>query len=363
MASLDDVTHLSSEEKTYNTETDFRIVPKMTIDQKDAGEVLAVRFSPCGNFLASGNSDGSIRIFNIVDGTVAHIIESGSSAALPTTCIRFRPQNYHSSTQTRNVFLTANAAGAVQHWHMTSGKCLHTFTDEENEINALDYNDDGSQFATGGRDTKIRIYDEATKSLVATLEGGIRGDRSHDAPGHSNRVFSVKFTHDENILLSGGWDNTVHIWDTRIGSSVRLLYGPHICGDALDIKGNEILTGSWRSSEQLELWDFGSGKRISEIPWSTGQSQFASSSQEPCMLYAAQFSKDPVGRFIAAGGSGANEAKIFDHATGNALVGTVTGLGRGVFSIDFSPDREKIAIGSGDHCIRIVDVVRKHHHK
>jgi COMPASS component SWD3 len=240
---------------------------------------------------------------------------------------------------------------------MTSGKCLHTFTDEENEVNALDYNDEGTQFVTGGRDSKIRIYDEATKTNVATLEGGIRGDRSHDAEGHSNRVFSVKFTHDENVLLSGGWDNTVHVWDIRAGASVRMLYGPHICGDALDLKNTEILTGSWRSSNQLELWDFGSGERICEVLWTTGQSKF--SSQEPCMLYAAQFSKDSIGRFIVAGGSGANEAKVFDHAADDALVGTVTGLTRGVFSVDFSPDREKVAIGSGDHCIRVLDVVRK----
>jgi hypothetical protein len=31
-------------------------------------------------------------------------------------------------------------------------------------------------------------------------------------PGHSNRVFSLKFLHDvPNVLLSGGWDNTVQV--------------------------------------------------------------------------------------------------------------------------------------------------------
>jgi COMPASS component SWD3 len=57
-------------------------------------------------------------------------------------------------------------------------------------------------------------------------------------PGHSNRVFSIKFNpDDENILLSGGWDNTVQIWDIRAGASVRSIFGPHICGDAMDIYG------------------------------------------------------------------------------------------------------------------------------
>lgn len=30
--------------------------------------------------------------------------------------------------------------------------------------------------------------------------------------GHSNRVFSLKFNHkDENVVISGGWDNTIQV--------------------------------------------------------------------------------------------------------------------------------------------------------
>lgn len=346
------------EEAMMNVPTDveespFKLVPKLTISE-NSSEVFSVRFSPDGKFLAAGCADGAIRVFNVANGSVAYNIEGGSNVALPTTCIRFRPIT--SASQTKNIFLTANAAGAVQHWHMTSGKCLHTFSDEENQVYALDYNEEGSQFVTAGKDTKIRIYDEATKTNILTLLGSSIGDYSPTKPGHANRVFSVKYTHDANLLLSGGWDNTVHIWDIRQGCSVRQLHGPHICGDSLDVKGNEILTGSWRQHDQLELWDFRSGERITDIPWN-GQSHFDPRHDQSCSLYAAQFSKDTRGRFIVAGGSGSNEAKVFDHGANNALVGTVTGLDKGVFSVDFSPDREKVAIAGGDSCIRILDVV------
>lgn len=345
------------EESLLNVPTDveespFKLVPRMTIS-KNSSEVFCVRFSPDGKFLAAGGADGAIRIFNVSNGSVAYNVEGGSSVSLPTTSIRFRPIT--SANQTKNVFLTANAAGTVQHWHMTSGKCLHTFSDEENQVLALDYNDEGTQFVTAGKDTKIRVYDEATKSIVTTLLGNSISNYSTTTPGHSNRVFSVKFTHDENILLSGGWDNTVHIWDCRVGSSVRHLHGPHICGDSLDLKGQEILTGSYRQHDQLELWDFGSGERITEISWTSGQNHHAPSSN----LYAAQFSKDTHGRFIVAGGANSNEAKVFDHGANNSLVGTVTGLDKAVFSVDFSPCREKVAIAGGDACIRVMDVVER----
>lgn len=32
--------------------------------------------------------------------------------------------------------------------------------------------------------------------------------------GHDNRVFAVKFI-DDNILISGGWDSVIHVWDIR----------------------------------------------------------------------------------------------------------------------------------------------------
>jgi WD40 repeat protein len=178
-------------------------------------------------------------------------------------------------------------------------------------------------------------------------------------PGHSNRVFSVKFTKNENVIISGGWDNTIQIWDIREGHAVRSIYGPHICGDALDIVNNDIVSGSWRPKDQLELWDFGSGEKITTVPWSN--SSFSSVGQPACMLYTAQFSKEGHGRYIVGGGSGANEARIFDHSNNNALVGTVTGLLRGVFTSDFSPEENKVAIGGGDSCIRILDIEKKHH--
>lgn len=32
-----------------------------------------------------------------------------------------------------------------------------------------------------------------------------------DSPGHSNRVFSVMYYPDDmNVILTGGWDNTVY---------------------------------------------------------------------------------------------------------------------------------------------------------
>ena len=74
------------------------------------------------------------------------------------------------------------------------------------------------------------------KNIVNLKEGSV--------PAHTNRIFTLKFIDDnENLLMSAGWDETLLFWDLRIKSSQNFIYGPLICGDALDYKDNTILTG------------------------------------------------------------------------------------------------------------------------
>jgi COMPASS component SWD3 len=339
------------EDFTSSDDSQFKLAPRLTISG-NTSEIFCVKFSPDGNFVAAGCGDGAIRVFNSQTGALAYNLQAGSNVALPTTSIKFRPVT--ATTRTKNVIIAANAVGTVQHWHMTSGKCLHSIEEEEhNQVYAMDYDGEGVKFVTAGKDKAVRVYDEATKTLLTTMKGG--GGYSITAtPGHSNRIFSVKMVpHDPNMVISGGWDNTVQFWDMRAGVAVRNIYGPHICGDSLDMVNGKIVTGSWRPQKQLEMWDYFTGEKTAEIPWHILPNQPA------CMLYAAQFSKEGQGRFVAAGGSGANEAKVFDTARDNAVVGTVTGLSRGVFSVDFSSESQKLAIGGGDASIRIYDIVGK----
>ncbi|CAM9250842.1 unnamed protein product [Pylaiella littoralis] len=330
-----------------------RLHPGLTISENSA-EVFTTRFAPEGKLLAAGCGDGTIRIFHVSTGRLAYNLQSASSQSLPTTSLRFRPAIAQSKT--RNVLVSCNAAGEINHWHITSGKCLSTIK-EDDQFYALDYRKDGSVFAATGKNHTVHIYDETTKHEISLLQGG-SGYGSSSAPGHSNRVFAVKFhPEDPEVLLTGGWDNTIQFWDMRVGYSVKSIFGPHISGDSLDICNNEILTGSWRPNSPLEVWDYGTAELKETIPWNRSSSQ---QNGQPTLLYTAQFSNTADGgRYIAAGGSGANEAKIFDHGANNQLVGTVTGLPRGVFTVDFSPlaDEKKVAVAGGDASIRIIDIV------
>lgn len=115
--------------------------------------------------------------------------------------------------------------------------------------------------------------------------------------------------------------------------------------------GYTILTGSWRNSEQLQLWDFRTEKLLETVPWRTGVSL-----AQPCMVYAAQFSKGEGSSMIAAGGSGANEAKLFDRRNNGAVIGTVMGLSQACYSVDFSNSGSMFAVAGGDGCVRVMNI-------
>lgn len=153
------------------------------------------------------------------------------------------------------------------------------------------------------------------------------------------------------MLLSGSWDNNVKIWDIRMGAAVRSIYGPYICGDALDIHDGYVLTGSWRADKQLQMWDVGTSELVDDLSWNK---ELPSTSS--CQLYCAQFLKTE-GDLIIAGGSGCNEVKIFDGNNNFWPCAQIKDLSRACYTVDFSNQGDMFAMGGGDGVVRVFNII------
>jgi len=91
---------------------------------------------------------------------------------------------------------------------------------------------DGSAFAACYSNGSIAIYDDETKQKIINWKSN-----SISAPGHSNRVFSVKYIPElQDVIVSAGWDNNVFIWDVRERHPIDYFKAPKVSGDALDYK-------------------------------------------------------------------------------------------------------------------------------
>lgn len=357
----------------------------------DPSDVFCVRYSPDSTLLAAGCADGTVRVFRGGTGRLAHTLdgspdEGGGTAGrfrvrVPMTCMRWRPSAAAGGgTAGGGVLVTADAGGTIHHWRASaaSSELLHTLREPDgNQVYALDFRADGLQFASAGKDAAVRVYDEATRANLLTLSAGMVGYPGA-AAGHSSRIFSLRFAapHEPSLLVSAGWDNTVLFWDLRSAQVVGSIYGPHVCGDALDIAPGtgQLLTGSWKPTKQLQLWDLRARTPLAPIPFRRAAPEFeaagppasSTSTSQPCKLYAAQFDKAGDGRLIAAGGSGsvegAGELRLFRRTARASMasepyvaVGRAS-LPKSVYSLDLAASGKHVAATAGGNLVQVFEV-------
>ena len=100
---------------------------------------------------------------------------------------------------------------------MQNGKCTHSLN-TDHDLNVCEFSRNGKYFFIGGNimgdlDKAILCYDESSRSLVAELS---RNGLKQEGRGHSMRVTNVRADpENENVIYSGGWDNTIKIYDVR----------------------------------------------------------------------------------------------------------------------------------------------------
>lgn len=328
---------------------DIPIVIKNSSSEKV--ECFSVRFEKYDNLLAGGiinilnligYSNGYICVYNLEKNESYKIMKASD---YPVTCVRWKP---HFETKPKNILVSVTADGKITHWHTSTGKVLHTMEEEDNPIMCIDFNKDGSYFATGGSDKQVRLYDDNTKTMVSTMK-----QTSFYHPGHSNRVFALNFSKENpNLLASGGWDNTVQFYDVRQCSITNSIYGPHICGDALDMKGDYLLTGSWAIENQLQLWDLRTMKLVQNLNWDKD------TPYNSTYVYAAQFSKANNNTdLFGVGGSNNNMVRIFENESKDKLPQITTKfLNSSCYSVDFSNNGKMFTYGCGDGRIRILSI-------
>ncbi|MEZ5537483.1 MAG: CHAT domain-containing protein [Thiolinea sp.] len=207
-----------------------------------------------------------------------------------------------------------------------------------NRISAVAYSPDGSTIASGADDNTVRIWDTQTGETIRTLQG------------HSGAIWSVAYSPDGSTIASGAGDGKVRMWDTETGKNIKTLQGhtASIRSVAYSPDGNTIAaSGTNRHLEaypgvedhNVRMWDTKTGQVIKTLQGHSGD------------IWSVAYSPD--GSTIAAGAYDGT-VRMWDTKTGKT-VRTLQGHRERTRSVTYSPDGSNIASGAYDGTVRIWD--------
>ena len=84
-----------------------------------------------------------------------------------------------------------------------------------------------------------------------------------------------------------------------------------VAGDAIDVRGDEIVAGSNRHKDPLAVYSISMSKVIQEIPFDPPGVNLSDTGY----VLSCRFSKDRDSSLIFAGGAGRNELRAWDNDT------------------------------------------------
>ena len=343
-------------------------------DPDDTEECFTIRFDETNKKIACGFSSGRLGIFKLnkignknninnkeieeykEEETIPkkNTINPSSFTELsdfPITCLRWKPHN-------KTILLTVTANGLIHEIHSTSLKILQKLEDKGNSLTCVDYSIDGNLFATGGNEKVVKLYDDTTKTIISKLES-----YKYNTSGHSNNIFAIKFNpYNENMLFSGGWDNTIMFYDIRAKEVQNYLYGPHICGDGIDIKDNLLLTVSWDKKDQIQIWDLRNMKKDNNIVFQCNipiEKKERNIVDDVSYLYSCRFNQK--NSTFCVTGSKKNLMRIYDYNNFSKnnnidIVCKVDRLDNPCYCCDYTCDGKVLAYGCADSMVRLVNI-------
>jgi WD40 repeat protein len=195
--------------------------------------IESLDIAPDGERAISGASDGTVRVWNINTGEV--LLELNEhTGAVPD--IRFSPDGTRA--------LSAALDATVKYWNLETGEVIHTLAGHGREALSVAFSPDGTRAVSGTRDSEFFYWDLTTgtqmRPPVIAHGSSVRGiDYSpvdnemaisasadllmfqwnlatgeviREFAGHERVVYSVDFSADGTMALSGSRDTTLILW-------------------------------------------------------------------------------------------------------------------------------------------------------
>ncbi len=180
--------------------------------------VGSVAFSPARHMLASGNIDGTIRLWDVADPARPRLLGQPLKVGEAVESVAFSPdgRTLASSTYFGTVVLwdiSDPAHPVALGLPLMAGSGI---------VYSVAFSPDGRTLATGDIDGTIQLWNVAVPASPSPVGPPLTAGASI--------VYSVAFSSDGRTLASGGSDGLVRLWDIASPAHPRLLGQPQATG-------------------------------------------------------------------------------------------------------------------------------------
>jgi WD40 repeat protein len=324
------------------------------------GNILAVKFSPNGEWFATSDGDGEVHLWKTQDGTQVFV---GHEHRTWVKSIAFSPDS--------QTLISGGEDAIVRAWDVSNGQCYQDFRGHSNWVWAVIFSPLGDRVGSVSEDGTVRLWDAESGDCLQVLTG------------HKGGVYAIAFHPHLPLLATAGEDQTVRIWNLDHSDCAAVLEGhqqkirtlafsPE--GQLLASSGDEGDVRIWESATGALLQRWNSGSRV----WSLTFQSSSATDHADCLatagddslirlwqpltgeclssfqghtskVWSVALSRD--GRILASG-SDDQTIKLWDMETGRCIR-TFQGYKNLVWSVAFSPTGQQIASASEDGVLRI----------
>lgn len=327
--------------------------------------VYSIKFTARGTRLITGSDDKTIKIWDLNTGKcLKTLVQSNGVYAIAIDPVKAK--------------LASVSYEKILLWDLHNGKCLKTFLEHTDWVYSVSFGPEGKKLASGSIDGTVKLWDTHTGKCL-----------DNKCLKNTDMIWSVALNPSGKILASGGNNQIIKLWNIQTNESMRTLYGHTNRVRSLNFHPNGHILASGSYDKTVRLWDARTGECLNVLQdhtnsvlsvafSSTGEILASGSDDRTVRLwntYTGQCLKVLQGRVdrvwsialnsngkTLASGSDDGRVRLWDTCTKECLK-VLSGHTSSVLSVAFSPKGEIVASGSDDGTVRLWDVSMGKHLK